>query len=476
MFLILFGALSRFYDLDAPWKRKGHYNYGGLHTANYLHCLKQTPLAISHAIPHYKCDKTGPADFYPNHPPTMLFALWGWSSVFGESEASLRSFVGLFSVLNIVLVFLLAQAMGFTEIGALSAAAVQAVFPGTLFFGTHNDFVCEFAMFFSIAAGLLALRNRIHWACVVTIFAGVAAWPGYFGFAGLLASQWLLRKRITPVILWGALGAGVGLAMMMWLRQSTDVLGFLQSKMVHQGYVESSQLDIFYPLRWLYQAWQYHSVLLSPLFLMWLVLALCWLHGQTDRVLRLGQILAISGGGILNAIVGHQFVYIHEFNYLYILPSYALLIGLWLNSEFAKSAQADLEPNKQGLVMPKAVFGFFVLFLVSTYPYGRLQSNQIHDIFNSVLMASLCIAFAIQIRKSAVPPRNWIIFLLLAAFVNVSQLVNWRNEPSLDADFCKKASQEYKRTHSVVATSLELDPALKFYCKGVPLSHSGPQR
>lgn len=477
--LILLGSIMRFYDLGAPWKRKGHYNYGGIHTTLFLECMKKTPLSISHGIPHADCQNGEAGGYYPNHPPTLIFAQWGWSEIFGDSEASLRSFVAVFSVLNILLVYLLAQALGFSPLAALAATAMQALFPGNMFFGTHNDFVCEFAMFFSILAGLLAIKGRIHWACLTTILAGLAAWPGYLGFAGLFVYQLYHRRKIWPVILWGALGFAVGLAMMMWLQQTFNILEFLHKKMVHQGYVEEKKLDYLYPLRWLYQAWQYHSTLLSPLFLFWGVLALRSQFLRENRGLLI-SFIAISGGGLVNAILGHQFIYIHEFNYLYLSPIYALLIGAWLNSQFATSANAGLAGKNSGFEKvnyfelnkapaPRWLLWGMGLFIVATYSYGRYQSIQWLDISNNLIMALSVLFFASQFQMGALRPRPWIWLLVITALVNCSQLINWRNEPAMDYDFCQSAKKEYSKTHQPVLVTLEPDPSLDYYCRGIPL-------
>ena len=469
MFLVLLGGLARFYDLEAPWKRKGHYNYGGVHTQVYLHCLKTTPLSISHGIPHQTCDEGKPsADYYPNHPPTILFALWGWSFVFGESEAALRSFVALFSLLNIGLVFLIARTMGLPEISVWLATALQATFPGTLFFGTHNDFVCEFAMFFSLLAGYQLLKRRLNLACLITIMAGICAWPGYFGFAGLWAHQILQKKKTWPLFVWGGVGVLCGLGMMMWLHQTTDIVGFLQQKMVHQGYVESTQLDYLYPLRWFYQAWQYHEVLLGPWGLMCLVLSLLWLHGQKIKWKILAQLLALSGGGVLNAIVGHQFVFVHEFNYLYVLPAYALLIAVFVTHLVADSAGALIN-YEQGLKLPRWGYGLFIFFVIATYPFGRYSSNVWHDSINAIVMISVVGYFSTYLfgRKLS----HWIPILVVTALVNISQMINWRNEPALDFDFCKQARVEFARTGQPVKSSLEPELVSRLYCQGIPVTY-----
>ncbi|MES2857477.1 MAG: hypothetical protein V4692_16520, partial [Bdellovibrionota bacterium] len=98
MVLVFLGIAGKFYRLNDPWKVHDHYNWGGVHTTEYTECLKSTPLSESKGIPHGRCgiDKL---EYYPNHPPTILFALWGWTNVFGSAEWAYRLFIILFSSL-----------------------------------------------------------------------------------------------------------------------------------------------------------------------------------------------------------------------------------------------------------------------------------------------------------------------------------------------------------------------------------------
>jgi|GEM_PF-4245359 len=459
---LIAGLGFRFYDLHAPWKRKDHYNYGGLHTTMFVECYKKTPLSVSKAIPHMDCaDNAAPGGFYPNHPPTLIIAEAWWTDLWGLSEASIRTFVAMFSLLNVLLVYLLARAVLKNETSALLAATVQAVLPATLYFGTHADFICEFAVFFSLLATLLMKQGRAHLAGFVTVLAGLVSWPGFLGFAGLAFYTWRKKRSWWPILIWGAFGFTSGLILMMWLQQKLDLIEFLKFKLVRPGYVGQHTFDYLYPLRWTYQAWQYLSMLISPLFALWAVLALTAVRVSPDRRAFGDDLILISGSGILYAIAGHEYFYIHAFLWLYALPGVAILLAWWLTP--ALTAQQEQGTHSKWGV------SLLTLFVVATYSYGRLKTNLYLDSINDAIMAFSVIGFAILWLQKKTNPRSWLVLFVLTAMVNFSQLVNWRNEPETDMQFCNSAREEFARTHSAVTTNLTDDLAMRFYCRGIPV-------
>lgn len=461
--LIVIGALARCYDITAPWKRKDHYNYGGVHTAKFVECMRTLPLEQSHGIVYDTCEKDRMLP-YPNHPPTLILAMIGWQDLWhSQAEWTLRSFVILFSWLNIFLVFQIASLLRPQTLFPYFAAAIQSLTLGGLYFGSHPDFICEFAVFFPLLASYLHLRGKEHRAGFATVIGGLASWPGFLYFAGQLGHHWLLKKKTWRIILWGAIGGACGLALMMWLRQTANIGEFLTHKLANPGYVDRKWTGIAYVIEWIHTFFQYHANYLTPFFLLCVGLELI-AKTQGKRWTRdiLALIALIGGGGILYVILGREYVYIHAFLYLYLFPLYSLLAAHWL--------MRCLEGKSEALFSKRWWLVLLAIFLLANYPFGRLQSNFYHDVVNSLGLIGVVILFFFYFWRghARLSEKQILTLLILAGVTNISQMINYRNEPPTDYDFCQKARFEYEQTGQPVPSD-DSNFTRDFYCQGTPL-------
>ncbi len=465
LLLIALGALARAYDISAPWKRKDHYNFGGVMISRMAECLQTTPLEISKGVPHGRCE-LGMQDPYPNHPPTILFAVNMWKTMWGShAEWTYRSFVMIFSWLNILLVFLIGSILYPRSLIPYGAAAIQSLTIGGLYFGTHPDFICEFAVFFPLFGSYLYLRSKPHWAGLVTVLGGLASWPGFIFFGGQAVYVWLSKKKKAPLVLWGVIGALAGLALMMWLQQTFDIGEFLRRKLVKPGYLTATEeKNSFYVLDWIKTVFQYHSNYLSPAFLMFLLLELIATTANREWNRKLvGTIFLIGGGGLLYAIIGQQYVYVHAFLYLYLFPLYSILIAQWIFRCLNSPETLAVFRRQQWILI------FLPIFVFLMYPFGRLQSNFIHDVCNSLLLVGATMGFVVLLWKGRLTEKKMLVVLTVAAIGNVSQMVNYRNEPAKDYLFCQQAREQFAKTGQPVLSPLDHHFARDFYCREIPL-------
>jgi len=464
--LIVFVVLAKFYDLSAPWKRKDHYNFGGVYSTQFAECMKTTPMSVSKGIVHH-CAQS-PIIFYKNHPPTYIHALNLWTQAWrSTTEATYRSFTILFSILNIFLVYLIARKLANNKdsIWPDFAALAQASFLFGLYFGSHMDFISEFPIFFLLLAWLAHVHKKIHWACLFTIISGLISWAGFFGFAALFVSQWWQKRRVWPIILWSLLGAFLGLALMAHLNQSVDLISFLKSKLVNPGYVEATQKKnaFLWPFIMTYKFIADHSRLLGPGYLMLLFLALPVFIKKSTLEQR-SALLPFALTGAIYFFMGLEYFYVHPYLYLYFTPLFALLIGWYVAQFFTVTPPAA----------PAAKWLWAMSLLVlATYSYGLYQTSLVHDATNSVLIliSVPLLAFSFFKVKEA-RFKAMLSVLALLALINTSQMINYRNEKPLDFEFCTKAKQEYEKTRSPVRSPYPDDFTLRFYCRGIPLDFS----
>jgi len=471
--LIAFAVFAKLYDVTAPWKTHDHYNFGGVWTTTYAECLKMTPLSISKGIPHTDC-WTDHLNYYRAHPPTILFAMWGWTSLFGNSEASYRLFIFLFSTLNIFMIFKIARlARPQSALFAWLAAVFQSGFLGGIYFGTHLDFIGEFTVFFVLVVAWLALKQRLRLAALMGLVAGISAWPGYIVFAPLWLYALALKKRRLFIPIVAVLGFALALATMMWLQQTTDIIAFLKLKLLTPGYIskkEKGPFEVFF-----FAASFLHSMarLLSPLFCSFAFFELARGQGRlflTDWRKRwhgLGPfqyaVLLSGGTGLFYGLIGHEYFMVHVFLYLLLTPALALLcagcVEHLLKTPLAKKDRIWL-----------SVLG--VLFL-AFYPYGIFKSNAVHDALNSILFVVSVIGFiAVLWRRSKLTPALALLFVALGVVGNVSQTINYRNEPDTERSFCEKARAEFQATGRPVETHEERSSAKDFlYCRGIPIHY-----
>lgn len=475
--LIICGIGMKFYGLTDPWKRHDHYNFGGVFTTAYAECLKSTPLEVSKGIPHI-CHR-GTDDtitYYRAHPPTILFAFWGWTSLFGAAEWSYRLFVLLFSVLNIGLVYFIARrARPESPIFPWAAAGFQSVFLGNMYFGTHLDFIGEFTVFFVLATALSALHQRLTLASILGLGAGLSAWPGYIVFGPLWLYTLLIKKGRKRVFLTAIAGLGFALASMMWLHQTTDIVDFLRLKLLRPGYIRMNEKGWSEPVRFVLNFFGSMARLLSPLFAALALFELARGEGRAFFQRRRWPSLSpfhhailLSGGtGFIYALVGHEYFMVHVYLYLLLTPAMALLCASFcervLESGGLAAAVAD----------DRKVLTVLALFLAAVYPYGIFKTNSIHDALTSsaLILASLGAIYGVWRRVQGA--QLLLALVALSSLGNASQVVNYRNEPDTERSFCDKARAEYARTGKPVETTEEESDAKSLiYCVGIPIKYS----
>lgn len=476
--LIILGCLAKFFGLNAPWARKDHYNYGGVHTSQMVECHLKVPWNISKGVVMTSCPEGGEPTFYANHPPTIIYEISALTQIFGSTgEWVYRLFGIFFSLLNIALVFLIArQWRPESQDFPLWAAAFQSLSLFSLYYGSHVDFISEFALTPILMSVWFALRGRAVFAGFAAIAGGLSSWPGFLHFGALFGERLLRRRSVVSTILLGAVGVLVGLAAMMWLRQTFDITEFLRGKLTKPGYVAAADADLFYPLRWLHKMSQQLSWLLSPAFLFLVLMELATrtrLREWTRE--ELGRLWLLMGAGVLYLLLGRDFFYIHAFLHMYLLPGFSLLAASWAVRWLERPASTTLWSNAR--VLPVALA--FVPFVF--YPYGMLKTNAAHDAVNSLaLVTALVLAVLTLIRRRDWTPearhRRLLVIVAISGLANISQMISYRREPTRDFEFCERARVEHERTGQPVSVPDGLDAFFTrdYYCAGIPLREEGP--
>lgn len=500
--LIIFGILMKLYGLNAPWKRHDHYNFGGIVTSAYAECLKSTPLNISKGVPHFLCWTNAPV-YYRAHPPSILFALWGWTSLFGSEEWSYRLFIAFFSTLNIGLIFLIGREVR-RGVFPWMAAAFQAIFLGNMYFATHLDFIGEFTVFFVLLMALTALKRRMTLAGGLALLAGISAWPGYIAFGPLWLYALLIRRGRKRIFFMAVAGFGCALVTMMWLHQTSDIFEFLHKKLLDPGYIRAREKGWSEPFRFILNFLTSQSRLLSPLFAALAFWELAFGSGRAtfsswksrwSNLEPFHHALLLSGGtGLFYALIGHEYFMVHVYLYLLFTPALALLCARFTERVFTTNgitAQAgdgknNVEPgggknkvepgtaNSTPLITKISMRQLAALSILFTavYPFGIFKTNAIHDALTSLALAGAALAlghFAWRGRISAV---HFLVMVGATATANASQLMNYRNEPDTERSFCEKARAEFARTGQPVETHEERSNAKDLmYCKGIPIRY-----
>lgn len=466
---IFVGVLAKFYLLNAPWARKDHYNFGGVNNMFMTGCFKKIPLAESKGVVMWRCEDGKPIEYYTNHPPLLIFEMAAWTSALGTSETSpsgvhgewaYRLFGVLFSILNLYLVFRLAhQWRPDDEIFPYWAAAFHALFLFTLYFGSHIDFISEFAMTPILLSWIAMFKERSSRAGLATIWGGLSAWSGFLNFGGLFGYQIVRRKNPLVVMIWGALGFAAGLALMMWLKQTTSIWEFVQMKLSKPGYV--AEHDWMYPFKWLANAVQMNSRYISPAFL--LIIAVELARATWTRE-KLARTVLVAGGGVIYLLLGRDLFYIHDFLYIYLVPFYSLT---------AAEAMLRMQTQNPGALSRrlKIFAGVAVFLFLAFYPYGVIKTNMVHDVINSLGLLTTAIFAAVWTFRGENSTRRWLVLVGAVGVVNISQMINYRNQPWLDYEFCNKAREEHARTGQPVPAPPGLDKFFTrdLYCRGIPL-------
>jgi hypothetical protein len=473
--LIVLGILAKFYDIAAPWKTNDHYNFGGVAMTIYGECLKTTPLGISKGIPH-SCWMS-PIGFYRAHESTLLFGLWGWTSIFGSAEWAYRLFFLTFSTFNIFLIFQISRLTKRSPIFPWLAAMFQATFLGGIYFATHPDFIGEVTVTFILLTAWLAMRRKMTAAALMAIAAGITSWPGYIVFAPLWLYSFLIGQGRKRVFLLGGLGVLLALATMMWLQQTSNIIDFLHLKLVDPGYVKTGT-KWSEPFHFLRNFVSSQARLLGPIFCVFAFFELIredgrdFVTGWSVRWRNLTPfhhaVLLCGGTGFFYALLAHQYFIVHVFLYLLLTPGLALLAARFIERMLIRIQDVGMRPGfSRGDQIAINLIG--ILF-ASLYPYGIFKTNVIQDATTSVVMVLSVLAFLWLSWRGSIS-RNVIASLLVLGFAcNASEMIGYRNEPDTERSFCRDARAEYQRTGQPIHTKEPITTAKEYvYCRGIPI-------
>jgi hypothetical protein len=473
--LILMGGAFRLYDVGAPWKTRDHYNFGGIWTTAYAECLRTTPIEISRGVAHLGCGPGENLNFYRAHSPSPLFLIWAWTSVFGTSETAHRTLIWLFSMINVVMVLLIARGVFTNHISALAAGAAQSLFLGGLYFGTHLDFIGEPTITFVLLSAHQALKGRIGRAIVFAVISGLVSWPGFIMLATLLVDAAVRRNRRDVILASAGLAFGlvVALALMMWLHQTSNIIAFLSEKLFRPGYVRADETGLIFPLLLLKNIISSLSRLMGPALLGLGLVSIFW---QLPSRACLRAAWLTGGTGVLYTLAGAQYHMVHVYLYLFWLPGLALLLG-----SFGEPAQGVAGEHK------RARFGLMlalVLGAVALYPYGIFKSNTVHDVLNSGVIIGSGLALLIQIYRSRqIRPALMVGLIAVAGGANVSQMINYRNEPDTERSFCEQARRlaiqlpegAVLRARDISKSAQPSDAKRLLYCRGLRIDFTSSE-
>lgn len=470
--LIIYGCLIKFYDIDSPFRRKDHYNWGNVQHTRQAKCLLASPISESKGIPHYSCKDNKAADFYPNHPPTTIWAAAGWMSLLGtQAEWSIRLLFIIFSIGNIFLVFVISKYFGAHPLLPWAASAMQAIFPFGMYYGSHFDYMSEMSTFAVLIAAWSALRGDFFKSHVLTFFSGLISWAGFLGFASLGFSSLLDFKKnkwkLLFTIVITMISALIALQLMVYLQQGYSIKSFLEEKMIHPGYGPKETSNFLYPFVWFARWIQTHARFLSALLASFMVLELIYRFiiyrplPWKKRFESFRPWFYICAPGLLFVILGHEFVYLHSFQYGYLVPTYSILVASFIIRLI----------DQESLIVPLSKKWIWIVpfFFTVLYPYGVYKNIIWLDSFDSVAYLGLVLFFFVQFYKQLLSQKKLIFILISITLVNSFQMINWRSEPTLDADFCAKAKLEYAKTGQPVKTNLDYFYTQTFYCGDIPL-------
>ncbi len=202
--LVILGAILRLHDLGQP-----------AFDCDELYAIRIQGFSLKSIA-----SIVGRAAFHEPHPPLGYLLYLPWISLFGTSEAAVRSLPLLLGVASIALIGFLGRRIGGTGVG-LAAAALLATNPLHIAFSQEARsyalavlLVIAAHLFFLRSLGEPSARNRIVYALLIA----AAAYTHYFAVLAVLAhgliALWLLltgdedsRRAARPTLL--AFGCGM---------------------------------------------------------------------------------------------------------------------------------------------------------------------------------------------------------------------------------------------------------------------------
>jgi hypothetical protein len=454
--LILFTFVGlRLFDLNAPWKRMDHYNWGGVHHTMVTECFQKYPLEITRGVAHFSCEDEEQMQPYPNWPPLTFLALAEFRNLIGTTEPfATRFFFFIFSVLNLVLCFQIAREFFKSNRDALIVTTLHSLTFYTLLYSTHSDFISDFSSFFFYAAILLALKNQNILAGFGGMVAGMISWGGFFFFPAWFIYLWRKKDPYWKVVFfaWGPLAALLGLFLMSYLHRSSSLYAFLYGKLYGPSYIDN-KLSLTYPIEWAYTFFQTQARFLSPAFLFLMGLGFVSLFRRTEPLEKQDKLLLILLPGLIYALLAHQYVYIHSFHYHPLWIGFSLLTYLGLKKCFQFHFSWSLK--------------VFLIFALLVFPYGKYQNSFPWDVANSLLiLTSVVVLFLSLQRKSEM---LLVSAIAITSLSSASRFLNFRSESPKDFLFCQKARAEFAMTDQPVKAEVPPHFTRNFYCRGIKI-------
>jgi hypothetical protein len=500
LLILLLAGLTRSYGITDHWKNNDHYNYGGVSTNVWLHCLNKVPFEFSLGRLVNDCDGPGEPRIYGNHSPVFLWGIWGMTKIFGDHEWAYRAWMLIFSLANVWLVFQIGLRVWPTEsFKALVPMFFQAFFLSGMYFGTHTENMTELTLTPMLLSSLCALDQRMRWACFWAALAGVTGWVGFFQFGALLAYTWLSRPKSLKTVLWGILAGLVVCGLhLTYLKGQWNWLSFVVKKVTDAEYAQPKSLldQILMPVYFATNFFVSQSRLLGPLFASWALYEFSvggfkpiWItlwqnlrsrKWSTPNVPPVIVAAILTGlGGFLSTLPGHRIVRVHIFLYVYLMPMWAFLCA----HVVLRFYQQIQNPNALIKIFEhRKVYIAISICAPAFYPFGIFQSSRIHDVFNSVFLVLMVIAFWVWFKRFENEPHEKAqdhkllqhlgAIVLIAGATNFSQVTNYRNEPDTEFAFCEKARTEYEATGQPLKTSERRTRAKEeAYCRGIPIEY-----
>jgi len=432
-----------------------HYNWGGVHHAIATECFQKYPLEITRGVPHFSCEDESHMEPYPNWPPLTFLTLAEFKNFIGTTEPwATRFFFFVFSILNLVLCFLIARKYFKNNKEALLVTTLHSLTFYTLLYSTHSDFISDFSSFFFYAAVLLVLKNQKVLAGILGILAGLVSWVGFFFFPGWLVYLWRKKDPSWKIVFlfWGPLAAFSGLFLMSYLHGSSSLYDFLYGKLFGASYIDN-KLSPSYPLQWIYTFFQTQSRFLSPVFLFLLGLGLVSACKKTEPPEHRNLLLLILLPGLIYSLVAHQYVYIHSFHY------HPLWIGFSLLTYLGLKRCLELQFTW--------VWRIYLIFCLLVFPYGKYQNSFPWDVLNSMLILTSVIFLFLSLQRKN--EKLLLIAITITALSSASRFLNFRSESPRDYLFCQKARAEYEITGQPVKAELPPHFTRNFYCRGLKI-------
>jgi 4-amino-4-deoxy-L-arabinose transferase-like glycosyltransferase len=384
--IILVAITLRVYRINTPWN--GDHDSAGATLGNAAYYFstyglcETGPLLIKNEV---KVGDTISFDYYINHPPFEVLIISLSYALFGKSEATTRLVAIVFSILSVVLVFLLCYRL-FGNRAALLAALFMAVNPIDAYYG-------RLPHFFEAAKALLLLtlflyflweeRGGLTWAflVVISLLLGLATdWPVYFLPPALFLYE--LLKRGKRNLLFGAfLNVFSVLAFIMFLLAVAGTIGresFFQLFSFYRHSEGSSGASV-----WEFISSNAYKIVVH-FGIGWILLIGLWLLANltnaaqgaqsiTDRTYRKrGLILILLFVGVMNILLFPSHSINHRYWIDFLSPFFAVVGG------YCADALFSLGQKKRWLTA--AVTFLVILFVMqSVFIYVRRSSR--HDYF-----------------------------------------------------------------------------------------------